>query len=65
MAGLRKTLGILVVILLLCPALAGCASPPFTIDFTIDIISHESGDEVTRSPITISGLAQTLELPLP
>ena len=48
---LRKTLGILVVILLLCPALASCASQPFT----IDIISHESGEEVTSSPITIGG----------
>lgn len=51
MAVLRKIIGILVVIPLLCPALASCALQPFT----IDIISHESGEEVTSSPITIGG----------
>jgi len=51
MAGLRKILGVLAVIILLCPALANCALEPLY----IDILKYESGEEVTRSPIKISG----------
>ena len=51
MTKLRKLLGILVVIPLLCLTLAGCATPSLTVEVT----SPMDGASFTESPVTVSG----------
>ena len=51
MTKLKRTLGILAVIPLLCLTLAGCVTP----SLSVEIISPMDGAELTESPITISG----------
>ncbi len=57
MTRLKKILGILVIIPILCLTLVGCAAPTLTVDVT----SPEDGAELTESLVTVTGIVSDPE----
>ena len=57
MTRLKKILGILAVIPLLCLTLAGCVTTPLSVEIT----SPEDGAELSESPINVSGTISSSE----